>query len=80
METNKNVIVVGEEFRTNPLSLIEGGSTVEVHYPSRTKVYTNIKNATTYINAIKLKNETSDEKIIEVYVDGKKTKHVWPKG
>ena len=79
MSVNKKVTIVGDEFRTNLLSLTEGGSTVEVHYANRVKVYTNVKNTIAYINAIKLKNETVDEKIVEVYINGVKTKHVWPR-
>jgi hypothetical protein len=77
MESNKFKLEVGRKYRTNELSLTEGGSTVEVHYENRVKVYTNVKNPTAYIKAIKMINENKDEKIIATYVDGTKTKHVW---
>jgi len=76
MESN-NKFIVGREYRTNELSLTEGGSTVEVHYENRVKVYTDVKNPTAYIRTIKAYAENKDEKIIATYVDGTKTKHVW---
>jgi hypothetical protein len=74
---NKYKLVVRKEFRTNQQSLVPGGSTVEVHFEKRIKVYDNIKNPTAYIKAIKVMNADKDEKINATYVDGKKTKHVW---
>lgn len=75
---NNNRLVVGREYRTNELSLTEGGSNIEVHYENRIKVYTNVKNPKAYIRAIMTRNEISDEKIIATYVDGNKTKYTWP--
>jgi hypothetical protein len=69
METNKKVTVVGEEYRTNVLSLIPGGSSVEVHYRDRVKVYTNIKNTSAYIKKI---TAESKDPILAIYVDGNK--------
>ena len=67
METNKKVTIVGEEYRTNSLSLIPGGSEVEVHYRNHVKVYTNIKNAGAYIKKI---TAESKDPILAIYVDG----------
>jgi intein-encoded DNA endonuclease-like protein len=69
METNKKLTVVGDEYRTNPLSLIPGGSEVEVHYQDYVKVYTNIKNPAAYIRKI---TTESNDPIIAIYVDGNK--------
>lgn len=70
MSTYKKRVIVGDEFRTNTLSLIPGGSEVEVHYRERVKVYTKIKNRTSYINSITSK----DAEIIAIFVDGNKWK------
>ena len=44
---------VSDDFRTNPKSLIPGGSTVVVeHYDGTIKAYDKVKNTTAYINAI----------------------------
>lgn len=64
----KNKVFVGQEFRTNPDSLIPGGSVVEVHYATRIKVYDNIKNPKAYIKYI---TSNSSEPIISILVDGK---------
>jgi hypothetical protein len=69
MEKDKKVIVVGEEYRTNTLSLIPGGTSIEVHYDDRVKVYTNIKNPSAYIKKIKAE---SKEPIIAIFIDGNK--------
>jgi len=70
MEINKKVIVVGEEYRINKLSLTPGGSEVEVHYRDRIKIYTNIKNTDAYIK--KIVKESKDP-IIAIFCNGKKT-------
>ena len=64
----KNKVFVGQEFRTNPESLIPGGSVVEVHYATRIKVYDNIKNPKAYVKYI---TSNSSEPVILVLVDGK---------
>jgi hypothetical protein len=72
----KSKVFVSQEFRTNSLSITPGGHTVEVHYTSRIKVYDNIKNPTAYMKYL---TATKEDPIIATYVDGKQTKHVWPK-
>lgn len=64
----KNKVFVGQEFRTNTLSITPGGSVVEIHYANRIKVYDNIKNVKAYIKSI---TSNSSEKIISILVDGK---------
>ena len=66
----KNKVFVGQEFRTNPLSEVPGGSVVEVHYKSRIKVYDNIKNPKAYVKYITSK---SSEQVVSILVDGKPT-------
>ena len=66
----KNKVFVGQEFRTNPLSEVPGGSVVEVHYETRIKVYDNIKNPKAYVKYI---TSSSDEPVVSVLVDGKPT-------
>jgi len=67
----KNKVFVRQEFRTNPLSEVPGGSVVEVHYASRIKVYDNIKNPMAYIKYIR---SNDNEPIVSILVDGKPTK------
>jgi hypothetical protein len=64
----KNKVFVEQEFRTNTLSTIPGGSVVEIHYDSRIKVYNNIKNPKAYVKCI---TSNSSEKVISILVDGK---------
>lgn len=64
----KNKVFVGQEFRTNPLSEVPGGSVVEVHYKTRIKVYDNIKNPKAYVKYI---TSNSDEQVVSILVDGK---------
>lgn len=66
----KNKVFVGQEFRTNPLSEVPGGSVVEVHYKSRIKVYDNIKNPKAYIKYIRT---NSSEEVVSILVDGNPT-------
>jgi hypothetical protein len=66
----KNKVFVGQEFRTNPLSEVPGGSVVEVHYKSRIKVYDNIKNPKAYVKYI---TSNSSEPVVSILVDGKPT-------
>jgi hypothetical protein len=63
----KNKIFVGQEFRTNILSTIPGGSIVEVYYEDRIKVYDNIKNPKAYVKYL---TSSSKEPILKVVVDG----------
>ena len=63
-------VFVGQEFRTNPLSEVPGGSVVEVHYKSRIKVYDNIKNPKAYVKYI---TSNSSEPVVSILVDGKPT-------
>lgn len=61
--------IVGDEFRTNPLSLKPGGSTVTVHFekgPAR--VYDKIKKPKSYISALSKLHNSDD--IIQIDVDG----------
>lgn len=61
---------VGDEFRTNPLSLKPGGSVVMVVFSSgRTLEYDKVKSPKKYIATIPQK-----EDIVAVYVNGKE---VW---
>jgi hypothetical protein len=68
---DSKTIIVGDGFRTNPLSFKPGGS--EVKTVSKTAkgtgtvelVYSKIKNPEAYIRRI-----TSDPSILKVYVDG----------
>lgn len=64
---DKKRVIIADEFRTNTLSLVPGGSEIEVHYRDRVKVYTKIKNPKAYINAI----TKDDAGIIAIFVDGK---------
>ena len=64
----KDKLYVAQEFRTNPLSEVPGGSVVEVHYASRIKVYDNIKNPKAYVKYI---TSNSSEQVISILVDGK---------
>ena len=66
----KNKVFVGQEFRTNPLSEVPGGSVVEVHYETRIKVYDNIKNPKAYIKYIRT---NSSEPVVSILVDGNPT-------
>lgn len=75
MEVSKTTIV-GDEFRTNPLSLTPGGFNVEVVYATRSKVYTNVKNPKAYVNRI---TSDADEPIVTILVDGIKYTE-WLKG
>lgn len=60
------VVKVGDQYRTNNLSLIEGGSTVEIHLSDGKKlVYDKVKNPVAYINKIR---KTSD--IHQVFING----------
>ena len=57
---------VSDVFRTNPKSLIPGGSTVVVeNYDGTIKAYDKVKNTTAYINAI-----IKDLKIKSISVNG----------
>ena len=67
----KSKVYVGQEFRTNPLSLQPGGSVVEVHYADRIKVYDNIKNPKAYVKYLEC---NSKDPIIKVFVDSNETK------
>ena len=57
---------VSDEYRTNPKSLVPGGSTVLVEYfNGEVKAYDKIKNTTAYINAI-----VKDTNIKQISVNG----------
>lgn len=64
----KNIVFVGQEYRTNPLSAAPGGSVVEVHYANIVKVYDNIKNPRAYVKYIR---SNSTEQVISILIDGK---------
>jgi hypothetical protein len=69
-----SVLKVGDEFRTNDLSLIPGGKTVTVIYQNGKKlIYDKIKSPGKYIKSISEKVST-DGKIVEILVNGKQ---VW---
>ena len=52
------ILKVGDEYRTNNLSLIEGGSTVEIHLTDgKILVYDKVKNPVAYINMIRKKSD-----------------------
>jgi hypothetical protein len=52
------ILKVGDKYRTNNLSLIEGGSTVEIHLTDgRILVYDKVKNPIAYINMIRKKSD-----------------------
>jgi hypothetical protein len=60
------IVKVSDQYRTNNLSLIEGGSTVEIHLTDGKKlIYDKVKNPVAYINRIR---KTSD--IHQVFVNG----------
>jgi len=63
----KNKVYVGQEFRTNPLSVAPGGSVVEVHYQAGIKVYDNIKNPKAYVKYIM----ANSPDVVQILVDGK---------
>ena len=62
---SKNLLV-GDDFRTNPLSLKPGGYTVTVVYSNGDKrVYNNVKNPSAYIGSI-----TKSGDVAQALVDG----------
>jgi hypothetical protein len=62
-------IHVKDQYRTNPLSLIPGGHTVEVSYSDGiTLCYNRIKSPRKYID--QLKERTEGRTIVSVRVDG----------
>lgn len=67
MKTNKGFFVA-DEFRTNELSLVPGGSLVTIYYQDGSfRVYDKIKRPDLYIRMITNK----DNKIVKVEVDSK---------
>jgi hypothetical protein len=66
-EPKKRVYEVSDSFRTNELSLIPGGFTIEVHYDNKIVSYKNIKNPQSYIKSL-TKNPKNE--IIKILVDG----------
>lgn len=67
MSKPKQAFVVGDQFRTNELSLQPGGSTVTVVYTDGSnRIYPNVKNPRAYISAISKKDQT----IVKAQVDG----------
>lgn len=70
MENNKEKIFSKKEDRTNPLSMIEGGHVIEIHYRDYVKVYDNVKNPKAYIAALPPNVRYS---ILAVFVDGIQT-------
>lgn len=73
MVNNKEKIFSREEHRTNPLSKIDGGDEIEIHYRNYIKVYNNVKHPKAYINAIK---ERDKDAILAIFVNGFKTKFI----
>lgn len=62
----ENIVKVKDAHRTNPESLIPGGSVVEtVDSKGLRLVYDKIKNPSAYVARI-----TKDQEIVKVYVDG----------
>ena len=57
------------EMRTNPLSVIPGGSRVVVAFEDYQVEYTNVKHPSSFIAKIL---EDKSKKIVSVYIDGRK--------
>jgi hypothetical protein len=69
-----SVLKVGDEFRTNDLSLIPGGKTVTVIYQNGKKlIYDKVKSPGKYIKSIANK-ESLNGSIAQILVNGKQ---VW---
>jgi hypothetical protein len=66
-EQKKRVYEVSNSFRTNELSLIPGGFTVEVHYDNKIVSYNNIKNPQSYIKSL---TRSPKNEILKILVDG----------
>jgi hypothetical protein len=67
-ETKNSTVFVKDMYRTNPLSLQDGGHTVEIAFEGGlTLVYDRIKNPRAYVNRIK---KEQARKVVNVYVDG----------
>jgi hypothetical protein len=63
----KKALKVSDNYRTNPVSLIPGGSTVEVHLiDGKIFIYDKVKNPSAYIKCLRKTCEIS-----KVYIDGK---------
>ncbi len=66
MENNKrfDIFEVGNKFQTNPLSKIDGGSTVIVELANGKKLsYNNIKNTAAYIKRV-----LNNKNVVNAYV------------
>ena len=71
MENNKEKIFVRQMDRTNPLSNVEGGHNIEVHYRDYIKVYDNVKHPKAYVGVIA---QNDKYPILAIFVDGILTK------
>ena len=64
-----NSIKVGDSYRTNPLSLKPGGSTVTVYYSDgSSRIYDKIKYTRRYIGSLSMKEDAGD--VVKIEVDG----------
>lgn len=62
--------IVGQSFRTNPKSHIEGGSTVLVKYHSgEERIYTNIKDTSKYCNVVRQNAEVKECRVLNTNTD-----------
>ena len=63
----RHAINVGDDYRTNELSMIPGGSTVTiVHANGKSLSYDKIKNVDSYANKAK-----KDKRVVEILVGGR---------
>jgi len=61
---------VDDKYRTNPSSLVPGGSVLEIHTKDgKILIYDKIKNPPAYIKRL-----SKDYTIVKVFIDGKETK------
>ena len=65
MPKGKKEFRVGDKYRTNPLSKVEGGSTLLVEESGYIKAYPNIKNVYAYMNKL-----MQDSKVTRVWEKG----------
>jgi len=70
MKNNRNSLRVTREYRTNPLSLQEGGYEVLVVFEDGLRLeYDNIHNPKAYV--CRIRKDLIHGKVEEIYVDGK---------
>lgn len=60
---------VQDKFRTNPLSLQPGGSTVTVHYSEgNSRIYDKIKSPKGYIGSLSMREDAAD--VVRIDING----------